>query len=230
VLCGSERVIARLPRAPIDVRRLRRPRPGAEAEFDYGWEERWIRDEGYLKIVSTGHSGRRWRLRPGRQGGHAFPHAQPDSGGPLARSPAGGHRGVGDPGAAGRDRGGTRGPRIRWCCWCTRSRPRSRRSDPGGGFRPGGGRRGARGHRGGQEPARATGRARLARAAEGRDELPPVPRVPGPPAARQGDARGVRQAHGALDPLAEAGHALRDGGRPLPDLRQPCSSRRASSA
>lgn len=24
---------------------------GSSAEFDYGWEERWIRDEGYLKIV-----------------------------------------------------------------------------------------------------------------------------------------------------------------------------------
>jgi hydroxymethylglutaryl-CoA synthase len=51
VLCGSERVIARLlghRSTSVDfVDHFR----GAEAEFDYGWEERWIRDEGYLKIV-----------------------------------------------------------------------------------------------------------------------------------------------------------------------------------
>ena len=26
---------------------------GEESEFDYGWEERWIRDEGYLKIAAS---------------------------------------------------------------------------------------------------------------------------------------------------------------------------------
>jgi 3-hydroxy-3-methylglutaryl CoA synthase len=48
---GNEKVIAKFlgsHSATIDfVDHFR----GADAEFDYGWEERWIRDEGYTKIV-----------------------------------------------------------------------------------------------------------------------------------------------------------------------------------
>ena len=51
LLCGTENVIARLVghhSVSMDfVDHFR----GDEAEFDYGWEERWIRDEGYSKIV-----------------------------------------------------------------------------------------------------------------------------------------------------------------------------------
>ena len=32
---------------------LRRPLPGPDEAFDYFWEERWIRDEGYNKLVPT---------------------------------------------------------------------------------------------------------------------------------------------------------------------------------
>lgn len=51
LLCGTEDVIAKLVghhSVSMDfVDHFR----GDEAEFDYGWEERWIRDEGYSKIV-----------------------------------------------------------------------------------------------------------------------------------------------------------------------------------
>src|ERR1700759_5264999 len=51
LLCGTENVIATLVghhSVSMDfVDHFR----GDEAEFDYGWEERWIRDEGYSKIV-----------------------------------------------------------------------------------------------------------------------------------------------------------------------------------
>ena len=51
LLCGTENVIARLVghhSVSMDfVDHFR----GEDAEFDYGWEERWIRDEGYAKIV-----------------------------------------------------------------------------------------------------------------------------------------------------------------------------------
>ncbi len=51
LLCGTENVIAKLVghhSVSLDfVDHFR----GEESEFDYGWEERWIRDEGYSKIV-----------------------------------------------------------------------------------------------------------------------------------------------------------------------------------
>lgn len=51
LLCGTENVIAKLVghhSVSMDfVDHFR----GEESEFDYGWEERWIRDEGYSKIV-----------------------------------------------------------------------------------------------------------------------------------------------------------------------------------
>ena len=51
LLCGTENVIAKLVghhSVSMDfVDHFR----GEDAEFDYGWEERWIRDEGYAKIV-----------------------------------------------------------------------------------------------------------------------------------------------------------------------------------
>ena len=51
LLCGTENVIAKLighHSVSMDfVDHFR----GDESEFDYGWEERWIRDEGYSKIV-----------------------------------------------------------------------------------------------------------------------------------------------------------------------------------
>lgn len=51
LLCGTENVIAKLVghhSVSMDfVDHFR----GEDAEFDYGWEERWIRDEGYSKIV-----------------------------------------------------------------------------------------------------------------------------------------------------------------------------------
>jgi 3-hydroxy-3-methylglutaryl CoA synthase len=51
LLCGTDGVVARLlghHAAAVDfVDHFR----GAEAEFDYAWEERWVRDEGYLGLV-----------------------------------------------------------------------------------------------------------------------------------------------------------------------------------
>ncbi len=51
LLCGTENVIAKLVghhSVSMDfVDHFR----GDESDFDYGWEERWIRDEGYSKIV-----------------------------------------------------------------------------------------------------------------------------------------------------------------------------------
>src|SRR5882672_10241495 len=51
LLCGTENVIAKLighHSVSMDfVDHFR----GDESDFDYGWEERWIRDEGYSKIV-----------------------------------------------------------------------------------------------------------------------------------------------------------------------------------
>ena len=51
LLCGTENVIAKLighHSVSMDfVDHFR----GDETDFDYGWEERWIRDEGYSKIV-----------------------------------------------------------------------------------------------------------------------------------------------------------------------------------
>jgi hydroxymethylglutaryl-CoA synthase len=51
LLCGTENVIAKLVghhSVSMDfVDHFR----GDEGDFDYGWEERWIRDEGYSKIV-----------------------------------------------------------------------------------------------------------------------------------------------------------------------------------
>ncbi|MBM3644224.1 MAG: hydroxymethylglutaryl-CoA synthase family protein [Alphaproteobacteria bacterium] len=51
LLCGTENVVAKLVghhSVSMDfVDHFR----GDESDFDYGWEERWIRDEGYTKIV-----------------------------------------------------------------------------------------------------------------------------------------------------------------------------------
>src|SRR4029450_6373405 len=51
LLCGTENPIANLVghhSVSMDfVDHFR----GDETDFDYGWEERWIRDEGYSKIV-----------------------------------------------------------------------------------------------------------------------------------------------------------------------------------
>ena len=51
LLCGTDKVIAKLVghhSASMDfVDHFR----GEDADFDYTWEERWIRDEGYVKIV-----------------------------------------------------------------------------------------------------------------------------------------------------------------------------------
>ena len=48
---GSERVVARLLGKCSEAVDFVDHHRGAEREFDYYWEERWIRDEGFLKIV-----------------------------------------------------------------------------------------------------------------------------------------------------------------------------------
>ena len=51
---GRWRACWRAPRAPsISSTTIR----GEGNEFDYQWEERWIRDEGYIKIVPAGDQG-----------------------------------------------------------------------------------------------------------------------------------------------------------------------------
>ncbi|MDI1284767.1 MAG: OB-fold domain-containing protein [Reyranella sp.] len=51
LLCGTENVIAKLVGHHSVAMDFVDHFRGDEAEFDYGWEERWIRDEGYSKIV-----------------------------------------------------------------------------------------------------------------------------------------------------------------------------------
>jgi hydroxymethylglutaryl-CoA synthase len=50
-LCGTERPIARLVGHHSVSADFVDHFRGADAEFDYPWEERWVRDEGYVKIV-----------------------------------------------------------------------------------------------------------------------------------------------------------------------------------
>ncbi len=48
---------------------------GANAKFDYGWEERWIRDEGFTKILPAGMKGllAKCKISPGEITGAAYP-------------------------------------------------------------------------------------------------------------------------------------------------------------
>tara|TARA_R110001599_G_scaffold317592_4_gene526909 strand:- start:124 stop:1593 length:1470 start_codon:yes stop_codon:yes gene_type:complete len=50
-LVGKGKVVARLLSAHTEAVDFVDHFRGENEEFDYGWEERWIRDEGYLKIV-----------------------------------------------------------------------------------------------------------------------------------------------------------------------------------
>ncbi len=51
MLCGTENVIAKLVGYHSVSMDFVDDFRGDESDFDYGWEERWIRDEGYSKIV-----------------------------------------------------------------------------------------------------------------------------------------------------------------------------------
>jgi len=50
-LCGTDKVIAKLVATHSVSMDFVDHFRGDESDFDYGWEERWIRDEGYVKIV-----------------------------------------------------------------------------------------------------------------------------------------------------------------------------------
>ena len=84
LLCGTENVIAKLVghhSVSMDfVDHFR----GDETDFDYGWEERWIRDEGYSKIVPPAIKAGTRRLQAQGQRHHPLHHAEPDAGGAQA--------------------------------------------------------------------------------------------------------------------------------------------------
>ncbi len=60
---------------------------GHGQEFDYGWEERWIRDEGYLKILPRALEAlfRKTGVEPGRIAHFCLPTAMPRVGQAVAK-------------------------------------------------------------------------------------------------------------------------------------------------
>ena len=95
---------------------------GDEIEFDYGWEERWIRDEGYSKIVPPAIKAGARRLQAQGRRHHPLHHAEPDAGGAQADGQ--------DRAASPRARcatcwaptSATPARRMRWSCWSMRWR------------------------------------------------------------------------------------------------------------
>ena len=122
LLCGTENVIARLVghhSVSMDfVDHFR----GDETDFDYGWEERWIRDEGYSKIVPPAIKAGARRLQAQGRRHHPLHHAEPDAGGAQADGQDLRHRRGRRARPYRRDSRRHRVRRMRWSCWSTRSR------------------------------------------------------------------------------------------------------------
>ena len=123
LLCGTENVIAKLVghhSVSMDfVDHFR----GDETDFDYGWEERWIRDEGYSKIVPPADQGGTRRLQAQGQRHHPVHHAEPDAGRPQADGQGLRHRRGRGARPFRRQRSATPARRTRWSCWSMRWRP-----------------------------------------------------------------------------------------------------------
>src|SRR5262245_22085128 len=124
LLCGTENVIAKLVghhSVSMDfVDHFR----GDETDFDYGWEERWIRDEGYSKIVPPAIKAA--LVACNLKGTDITPFTMPSLMPAVRRQMA---RSAASPTARcatfWAPRWATPGPRTRWSCWSTRwSRPR----------------------------------------------------------------------------------------------------------
>jgi 3-hydroxy-3-methylglutaryl CoA synthase len=175
---------------------------GADEDYDYNWEERWIRDEGYTKIVPGAIKGLFEKTGvSGADIAHLIlpcPFAKLDQ--TLAKAcgidPAKVRDNlaatVGDAGAcAGKRQAGREDSRRA-------IRPGLRRAAV----------RGDAGHRGFQEAQR---RVRLAGAAQGRNQLQQISRLQRADRARERHARGGRQAHCAHRALPQERHA--DGSR-----------------
>ncbi len=56
-LIGSGKIIAKLIGSHSEAADLVDHFRGEEGQYDYTWEERWVRDEGYMKIVPTAIEG-----------------------------------------------------------------------------------------------------------------------------------------------------------------------------
>ena len=219
LLCGTENVIARLVghhSVSMDfVDHFR----GDESDFDYGWEERWIRDEGYSKIVPPAIKAGARRLQARGQRHHPLHHAEPDAGGAQADGQGLRHRRRRGARPAGRQpRRHRRGACAGHAGRCAGDR-QGRRQDHGRGLRPGRRRAGVRGHGRERQACQAQGPVGLDGAAQGREELHEVPRLQRDAADRQGHARGVRQEDRAVGPVAQARHDLRAGRRQVQGVR-----------
>ena len=219
LLCGTENVIAKLVghhSVSMDfVDHFR----GDETDFDYGWEERWIRDEGYSKIVPPAIKA---ALAACKLKGSDITHfimpslmpAVPEADGQDVR-----HRRGRRARSSGRQsRRHRRRPRAGHAGRCARGR-QGRRQDHGRGLRPGRRHAGVRGHGRERQASQAQGRLGLAGAPQGREELHEVPRLQRDAADREGHARGVRQEDRAVGPVAQARHDLRPGRRQVQGLR-----------
>ena len=180
---------------------------GEGFEFDYTWEERWIRDEGYNKIVpavlvdlfkATGVEARRHRpfrhavraaarRRRYRQEGR---HAR--RGG--ARQPACRLR---------RDRRGASAGHAGGCA----GESQAWRQDPGGRLRPGLRRAAVRGDGEAVQAGAAARRQGPSGAAQGGGQLRQVPVLQRPRRHRARHARRHRQADGAVLALPQPAHA-----------------------
>ena len=122
LLCGTENVIAKLVghhSVSMDfVDHFR----GDETDFDYGWEERWIRDEGYSKIVPPAIKAGTRRLQAEGQRHHPLHHAEPDAGGARSRWPRCAASARAPCATFWAPISATPVRPTRWSCWSTRSR------------------------------------------------------------------------------------------------------------
>ena len=157
LLCGTENVIAKLVghhSVSMDfVDHFR----GDESDFDYGWEERWIRDEGYSKIVPPAIKAGARRLQAQGQRHHPLHHAEPDAGRAEADGQDLRHRRGRRARSSGRDAGRHRlRARAGHAGRCAGDR-QGRRQDHGRGVRPGRRHPGVRGHGRERQAAQAQG-------------------------------------------------------------------------
>jgi uncharacterized OB-fold protein len=125
LLCGTENVIANLVghhSVSMDfVDHFR----GDETDFDYGWEERWIRDEGYSKIVPPAIKAAlgACKLKGSDITHFIMPSLMPAVPKQMAKICGVAEGAVRD--MLGANLGDT-GARTRWSCWSTRLRSPSK--------------------------------------------------------------------------------------------------------
>ena len=172
-------------------------------QFDYQWEERWIRDAGYMTDRAAGDQALPGAGQGRGQGRHALLHA----------GDAGARGQLGRQGRRHRRQGGARHParqlrrhrrRAHAAAAGRRAREgQGRRQDPGGRLRPGCRCAAVRGDARDRQARQEPGRRRPSGAAQGRDQLRPLPRLQRPDRARARHARRDRQADGAVLAVAQ---------------------------